>query len=248
MPKSPVPQNVTWTSLPVTSVTFAGHQGKAGNLTHTSEPFVRDGGDDMPDAALRPVAGKVLGEANLGAVWVLLMLQMHARCWFRHRRAERVPKGHHSGSAVVEMILAALLTARPPPLLLTMLVPGDPPPISIDPFRASRAAGLPWWLPQNLQDGLPDDWPALKEQRASRAASFPRWLSQTEQDGLPDDRPADMEVSQSKARALGHPLSMLRRAIFSTSEDGIFRTRLETQPNDQDDPGSAASDTSSAAR
>ena len=176
------------------------------------------------------------------------ILQMHARCWFRHRRAERVPKGHHSGSAVVEMILAALLTARPPPLLLTMLVPGDPPPISIDPFRASREAGLPWWLPQNLQDGLPDDWPALKEQRASRAASFPRWLSQTEQDGLPDDRPAVMEVSQSKARAVGRPLSMLRRAIFSTSEDGIFRTRLETQPNDQDNPGSAASDASSGAR
>ena len=180
--------------------------------------------------------------------WMLIILQIME---FRPRRPERgrpFPKGHHSGSAVVEMMLAALLTARPPPLLLTMLVPGDPPPISIDPFRASREAGLPWWLPQNLQDGLPDDWPALKEQRASRAASFPRWLSQTEQDGLPDDRPAVMEVRRSKARALGRPLSMLRRAIFSTSEDGIFRTRLETQPNDQDNPGSAASDASSGAR
>merc|ERR1719305_824732 len=115
-------------------------------------------------------------------------------------------------------MLAVLLTARPPPRLLTMLVPGDPQPIPIDPFRSSREAALPWWLPQ------------------------------TEQDGLPDDRPAVMEVSQSKARAVGRPLSMLRRAIFSTSEDGIFRTRLETQPNDQDNPGSAASDASSGAR
>lgn len=156
-------------------------------------------------------------------------------------------QSHHSGcAAVVEMMLAVLLTARPPPLLLTMLVPGDRPHIPIDPFRASREAGLPWWLPQNLQDGLPDDWPALKEQRASRAA-FPRWLSQTEQDGLPDDRSAVMEVSQSKSRALG-PLSMLRRAIFSTTEDGIFRTRLETQPNDQDNLGSAEADASSDAR
>ena len=164
------------------------------------------------------------------------------------RKRRPFPKSHHSGSAVVEMMLAVLLTARPPPRLLTMLVPGDPQPIPIDPFRSSREAALPWWLPQNLQDGLPDDWPALKKQRASRAASFPRWLSQTEQDGLPDDRPAVMEVSQSKARAVGRPLSMLRRAIFSTSEDGIFRTRLETQPNDQDNPGSAASDASSGAR
>merc|ERR1719345_213494 len=139
-----------------------------------------------------------------------------------------------------QMLGAVFLTARTPPL--------DP---FRDPFRASREAGLPWWLPQNLQDGVPDDWPASIEspqappQRVLRAsrASFPRWLSQTEQDGLPDDRLAVTEATQSSSEAPRRlktaVLSLLKRAIFSTSEDGIFSTRLETQPNGQDNQRSA---------
>ena len=146
------------------------------------------------------------------------------------------------------MLGAVFLTARAPPLLLTSRTPPLDP--FRDPFRASREAGLPWWLPQNLQDGLPDDWPPSIEQpppqrvlRASRAASFPRWLSQTEQDGLPDDRLAVTEATQSSSEAPRRlktaVLSLLKRAIFSTSEDGIFSTRLETQPNGQDNQRSA---------
>jgi hypothetical protein len=111
---------------------------------------------------------------------------------------------------------------------------------------------LPWWLPQNLQDGLPDEWPASIKQpppqrvlRASRAASFPRWLSQTEQDGLPDDRPAVTEaaqISEAPTRLKTAALSLLKRAIFSTSEDGIFSTRLQTQPNGQDNQGAASAE------
>merc|ERR1719345_260669 len=135
-----------------------------------------------------------------------------------------------------QMLGAVFLTARTPPL---------------DPFRASREAGLPWWLPQNLQDGLPDDWlasiesPQAPPQRTLRVsrASFPRWLSQTEQDGLPDDRLAVTEATQSSSEAPRRlktaVLSLLKRAIFSTSEDGIFSTRLETQPNGQDNQRSA---------
>ena len=153
-----------------------------------------------------------------------------------------------------QMLGAVFLTARTPPL--------DP---FRDPFRASREAGLPWWLPQNLQDGLPDDWPASIEspqappQRVLRVsrASFPRWLSQTEQDGLPDDRLAVTEAAQSSGEAPRRlktaMLSLLKRAIFSTSEDGIFRTGLETQPNSQDNQGaaraaSAKADAASGAR
>ena len=165
------------------------------------------------------------------------------------------------GRALQFMLGAVFMTARAPPLLLTSRTPPLDP--FRDPFRASREAGLPWWLPQNLQDGLPDDLPASIEQpppqrvlRASRAASFPRWLSQTEQDGLPDDRPAVTEAAQGSeapSRLKTAALSLLKRAIFSTSEDGIFSTRLETQPNSQDNQGaaraaSAKADAASGAR
>ena len=84
---------------------------------------------------------------------------------------------------------------------------------------------MPWWLPQALQDGMPDDLeaelaPPQRVLRASRASGSPRsrWLSQAEQDGLPDDRPAVTEAARSSevpGRLKTAVLSLLRRAIFS---------------------------------
>ena len=201
---------------------------------------------------------------SLQAAWGLLYLFDDARIGFVEPcvQFEGVIRGSSDPArpCFPFMLGAVFLTARAPPLLLTSRTPPLDP--FRDPFRASREAGLPWWLPQNLQDGLPDDWPPSIEQpppqrvlRASRAASFPRWLSQTEQDGLPDDRPAveAAQGSEAPSRLKTAALSLLKRAIFSTSEDGIFSTRLETQPNGQDNQGaaraaSAEADAASGAR
>jgi len=131
-------------------------------------------------------------------------------------------------------------------LVVCLLAVRTPPPQQA--VGVSRAAGLPWWLPQSLQDGLPDDWSPVTETQAARLVRVslhraPRWLPQSEQDGLPDDRPAVTEnVQGSQIPGLlkmvqlsvwprrGPPaLSLLRRAIFSTD------THLHDQDNQSDD-------------